>query len=101
MSSWRRHGDRFSIADAYLFVCLNWSQWLGIDLSHWPELEAFMRRVGARPGAREALETEGLALKTLSTLPGKRRILAVVLPTDVIPLKAKRVDVTARGMSKR
>jgi glutathione S-transferase len=54
-------GNRFSIADAYLFVCLNWSQWLGIDLSRWPELELFMRRVGARPGAREALETEGLA----------------------------------------
>ncbi len=57
-------GDRFSIADAYLFVCLNWSQWLGIDLSQWPELEAFMRRVGARPSVREALETEGLALRS-------------------------------------
>jgi glutathione S-transferase len=56
-------GDRFSIADAYLFVCLNWSQWLGIDLSCWPELELLMRRVGARSGAREALATEGLALK--------------------------------------
>jgi glutathione S-transferase len=56
-------GDRFSIADAYLFVCLNWSQWLGIDLSRWPELERLMRRVGARSKAREALETEGLALQ--------------------------------------
>ncbi len=53
-------GDRLSIADVYLFVCLNWSQWLGIDLSRWPELEALMRRVGARSGAREALEAEGL-----------------------------------------
>jgi glutathione S-transferase len=52
--------DRFSIADAYLFVCLNWSQWLGIDLSRWPDLEMFMRRVGARPRVREALEAEGL-----------------------------------------
>lgn len=56
-------GDTFSIADAYLFVCLNWSQWLGIDLSQRPELEMFMRRVGARSRAREALETEGLALR--------------------------------------
>jgi glutathione S-transferase len=56
-------GDRFSIADAYLFVCLNWSQWLGIDLSQWPELEALMRRVGARSRVRKALETEGLALQ--------------------------------------
>ena len=56
-------GDRFGIADAYLFVCLNWSQWLGIDLSRWPALELFMRCVGARPGAREALAAEGLALQ--------------------------------------
>lgn len=56
-------GDGFSIADAYLFVCLNWSQWLGIDLSQWPELEAHMRRVGARSRVREALEAEGLALR--------------------------------------
>jgi glutathione S-transferase len=56
-------GDRFSIADAYLFACLNWSQWLGIDLSRWPELERFMRRVGTRPGVRAALAAEGLALQ--------------------------------------
>lgn len=55
--------DRFSIADAYLFGCLNWSQWLGIDMSQWSELEALMRRVGARPRVREALETENLALR--------------------------------------
>ncbi len=53
-------GDRFSIADVYLFVCLNWSQWLGIDLSRWPELELLMRRVGARQRVREAIEAEGL-----------------------------------------
>lgn len=53
-------GDTFSIADAYLFVCLNWSQWLGIDLSRWPQLETFMKRVGARPKVREALDAEGL-----------------------------------------
>lgn len=53
-------GDGFSIADASLFVCLNWSQWLEIDLSRWPELELFMRRVGARPRVREALKAEGL-----------------------------------------
>jgi len=54
-------GDRLSIADVYLFVCLNWSFWLDIDLSRWPRLEAFMRRVGARPAVREALAAEGLA----------------------------------------
>jgi glutathione S-transferase len=54
-------GDGLSVADVYLFVCLNWSQWLGVDLSRWPRLEAFMRRIGARPRVLEALETEGLA----------------------------------------
>ncbi|RYC17304.1 glutathione S-transferase N-terminal domain-containing protein [Ciceribacter ferrooxidans] len=54
-------GDGFSIADAYLFVCLNWSQWLGVDLSRWPRLEAFMTRVSRRPKVLEALHAEGLA----------------------------------------
>jgi glutathione S-transferase len=54
-------GDRFSVADAYLFVCLNWSQWNGTDLSRWPKLEAFMQRVGRRPAVKAALEAEGLA----------------------------------------
>ena len=54
-------GDRLSVADVYLFVCLNWSSWLEIDLARWPRLEAFMRQVGARPAVREALEAEGLA----------------------------------------
>lgn len=54
-------GDRMGAADAYLFVCLNWLQWQDIDLSRWPALESFMRRVGARPGVRQALAAEGLS----------------------------------------
>ena len=54
-------GNTFSVADAYLFVCLNWSQWNGIDLSRWPGLEAFMQRVGRRPAVLAALRAEGLA----------------------------------------
>jgi glutathione S-transferase len=54
-------GDTFSVADAYLFVCLNWSQWNGIDLSRWPSLEVFMQRVGGRPAVLAALQAEGLA----------------------------------------
>lgn len=53
-------GNTLSIADAYLFVCLNWSQWLGVDLSRWPQLEAFMRRTIARPRVLEALKAEDL-----------------------------------------
>lgn len=54
-------GDKLSVADIYLFVCLNWAFWLNIDLSRWPRLEAFMREVGARPAVQEALKAEGLA----------------------------------------
>lgn len=54
-------GERLSVADFYLFVCLNWSQWLEIDLSPWPRLGAFMIRIGERPAVRAALEAEGLA----------------------------------------
>ncbi|PJI40230.1 MAG: glutathione S-transferase [Ferrovibrio sp.] len=54
-------GEAFSLADAYLFVCLNWCQWLGIDLSEWPRLVVFMLRVGKRPGVQAALAAEKLA----------------------------------------
>jgi glutathione S-transferase len=53
-------GERFSVADAYLFVCLNWTQFLKIDLSPWPNLTDFMRRVAARPAVSAALAAEGL-----------------------------------------
>jgi len=54
-------GDRFTVADAYLFVVLNWSQFQNLDLGRWPGLVAFMQRVAARPGVQAALTAEGLA----------------------------------------
>jgi len=54
-------GNSFGVADAYLFVCLNWSQSNGVDLKRWPILEAFMKRIGLRPKVAAALEAEGLA----------------------------------------
>jgi len=53
-------GDAFTVADAYLFVCLNWSPWTDIDLKQWPDLHGFMARVAARPKVREALQAEDL-----------------------------------------
>jgi glutathione S-transferase len=53
-------GEAFSLADAYLFVCLNWCQWLGIDLSEWPRLVVFMLRVSERPAVKAALAAENL-----------------------------------------
>lgn len=53
-------GERFSIADAYLFVTLSWASHVGIDLGAWPALAAYVPRVAARPKVQEALKAEGL-----------------------------------------
>jgi glutathione S-transferase len=53
-------GDRFTVADGYLFTLLGWTKWLGIDLAHWPTLAQYAARVGARPKVAEALKAEGL-----------------------------------------
>jgi len=53
-------GDNFSVADAYLFVVSNWSNFVGIDLKSWPKLAAFVDRVSQRPAAQAAMVAEGL-----------------------------------------
>lgn len=53
-------GERFSVADAYLFTVLNWCQWTGIDLGRWPVLKEYAAMIAARPKVREALQAEGL-----------------------------------------
>ena len=56
-------GDTFTIADAYLFVVVNWTNFVGIDLARWPALKEFQARVAARPKVQEAMEAEGLLKK--------------------------------------
>jgi glutathione S-transferase len=56
-------GKPFTVADAYLFVLLNWTKFQAIDLARWPNLQAFQARVGARPKVQEALQAEGLLKK--------------------------------------
>jgi glutathione S-transferase len=53
-------GESFTIADAYLFVILNWTRIHDIDLSRWPGLTRFVERVAERPAVQDALEAEGL-----------------------------------------
>jgi len=53
-------GEDFSVADAYLFVVVNWSGFIQLDLSGWPNLSAFMARVAARPAVQAAMKAEGL-----------------------------------------
>ncbi|WP_298374871.1 glutathione transferase GstA [Azospirillum sp.] len=51
-------GDAFTVADAYLFVVLSWLPRMGLDVSPWPNLEAFVARVAARPAVQAALAAE-------------------------------------------
>lgn len=53
-------GDKFSIADAYLFVVLGWTSLHKIDMHRWPALVSFMGRVAARPAVQQAMKAEGL-----------------------------------------
>lgn len=53
-------GAQFTVADAYLFTAVNWVNFLGIDISSFANLRAFLDRVAARPKVREALAAEGL-----------------------------------------
>jgi glutathione S-transferase len=52
-------GD-FTVADGYLFTVLNWTKLHNIDLSAFPNISAFMKRVAARPAVHEAMKAEGL-----------------------------------------
>lgn len=51
-------GDRFSVADAFLYVMLRWARMSDIDVP--PVFGAYVERIEARPAVRAALEAEGL-----------------------------------------
>jgi glutathione S-transferase len=53
-------GDKFTIADAYLFTILNWAGPSKFDLSKWPAITDYQKRVASRPKVQEALKAEGL-----------------------------------------
>jgi glutathione S-transferase len=53
-------GDRFTAADAYLFVVTNWAKSTKVDLSEFANLRAFQQRIAARPAVQAAMKAEGL-----------------------------------------
>ena len=53
-------GERFTVADAYLFTVLGWCGYVGIDLGQWPALKAYHARIAARPAVQAAMKAEGL-----------------------------------------
>jgi glutathione S-transferase len=52
--------NRFSAADAYVFVLSNWANFKEIDLTAWPHLSRYVERVQARPSTMAAMRAEGL-----------------------------------------
>jgi len=53
-------GNKFSAADAYLFTVTNWAQHVKLDLSQFANIQAFQKRVAARPAVQQAMKEEGL-----------------------------------------
>ena len=53
-------GDRFSVADAYLYTLTRWARGLKLDLAGFPNVQAFQKRVGSRKAVIAALRAEGL-----------------------------------------
>jgi glutathione S-transferase len=54
-------GDKFSVADIYLFTTLRWLAFFQVELTRWPNLAVFFERIAARPAVKDALAAEGLS----------------------------------------
>lgn len=53
-------GERFTVADAYLFIGLNALRYLNFDISAWPVLTDYLAKIAARPAVQQAMQEEGL-----------------------------------------
>jgi glutathione S-transferase len=53
--------DRFSVADAYLYAVLNWTQPTRVDLAAWPAIKSYHEYLQTRPSIAKAF-LEELAL---------------------------------------
>ena len=50
----------FSVADGYAFTVVGWAKTLKLPLDSYPQLQAYLARMAARPAVRAALQAEGL-----------------------------------------
>ncbi|MEE4409424.1 MULTISPECIES: glutathione transferase GstA [unclassified Serratia (in: enterobacteria)] len=51
-------GERFGVADAYLFTVLRWMAQFSIELKCWPSLTRYMAQIGQRESVQAALAAE-------------------------------------------
>ena len=54
-------GDRFSVADAYLFTVSGWLASDSVDINEFPKIAAHHARVAARPSVQQALAQQEAA----------------------------------------
>jgi glutathione S-transferase len=50
--------ERFSIADAYLFVVYQWTKYTGVSTQNYPHLSHYIERIAERDSIRSALHHE-------------------------------------------
>lgn len=50
--------DRFTVADAYLAVVLNWARFAGVDLAQWPAVQDYFQRASKRDSVARAFTEE-------------------------------------------
>ena len=55
-------GDRYTIADPYLYVMSSWLEADGVDIAEFPKVEAHFQRLRARPAVSAALDAEARAV---------------------------------------
>lgn len=53
-------GDKFTVADAYLFTVLRWAHALHLDTAQFPVSEAYYQKMLKRPSVEKVLTHEGL-----------------------------------------
>ena len=49
-------GERYSVADPYLFTMSMWLAGDGVDVARFPRVQDFMQRMQARPAIRRVLD---------------------------------------------
>lgn len=54
-------GDRFTVADAYLFAIASWARPAKVPLDAFPQLQAYLKRLGERESVRVAGRAEAEA----------------------------------------